>query len=201
LTVVHLVRHGEVENPDGVLYGRMPGFHLSAVGRQMADEASNLLAARPIAAVWASPLERACESAEPIARVHRMQVQPQQDLIEAWSNLEGTRVTMETIFRTPHAWPRLRNPLRPSWGEPFAAVAARMTRVVAQARREYPGGEVVLVSHQLPIWMARRAAENRRLVHNPRARQCALASITSLEFDNPGLVRVSYVEVKADSRA
>ena len=64
---VHLVRHGEVENPQGVLYGRIPGFHLSEAGRVMAKTAAGFLAGRDVTVLRSSPLERARETAEPIA--------------------------------------------------------------------------------------------------------------------------------------
>ena len=62
ITVVHLLRHGEVHNPNHVLYGRLPGYHLSANGRMMAAAAADYFDGRPVAAVFASPLERAQET-------------------------------------------------------------------------------------------------------------------------------------------
>ncbi|MFB0944461.1 MAG: histidine phosphatase family protein, partial [Candidatus Nanopelagicales bacterium] len=63
-TTVHLLRHGEVYNPQGVLYGRLPGYFLSDLGRKMADRAASALANRDIATVISSPMERAQQTAE-----------------------------------------------------------------------------------------------------------------------------------------
>ncbi|POX37554.1 hypothetical protein C3486_27580, partial [Streptomyces sp. Ru73] len=83
ITVVHLMRHGEVHNPDGVLYGRRPGYHLSDLGRQMADRVAEHLADRDITHVVASPLERAQETAAPIGKAHGLDVDSDPRLIEA----------------------------------------------------------------------------------------------------------------------
>jgi broad specificity phosphatase PhoE len=95
-------------------------------------------------------------------------------------------------------WHYLVNPFRPSWGEPFTQVAARMAAALADARRAASGRETVIVSHQLPIWTARRAAEGRHLWHDPRRRQCALASVTSFAFDDDELALLTYAEPAAD---
>ena len=70
VTVVHLMRHGEVHNPDGILYGRLPGYLLSELGREMADTVARFLADHDVVRVVASPLERAQETAGPIAAAH-----------------------------------------------------------------------------------------------------------------------------------
>lgn len=69
---------------------------------------------------------------------------------------------------------------------------------VADARRAAEGHEAVVVSHQLPIWVTRCALEGRRLWHDPRKRQCALASLTSLRFEGDRLVGIEYSEPAAD---
>lgn len=192
---IHLVRHGEVDNPTGVLYGRLPGFHLSERGRRSAAEAADALVAtgRPVAAVWSSPLERAQESAEPIARAFDRPVELQEGLVEASSKLEGGRYRMDfSIFTKPSAWRHLVNPLRPSWGEPFTDVRDRMVAVLEEAAAAPGEGDVVLVSHQLPIWMVQRHVAGRPLFHNPGARRCALSSITSFERDATGWHEVAY---------
>ncbi len=193
-TVVHLLRHGEVYNPTQVLYGRLPGFGLSDRGRQMAQAAAGYLADRPLAALRTSPLQRARETAAALERDGlAAEVDPR--LIESRNVFEGTVVDIGPgLLRHPQVWRHLRNPLRPSWGEPYAEVAARMLAAVHDARDAAPGAEVVLVSHQLPIWTVRRYLEGRRLWHRPDRRQCALASVTSLVFRGQELERVDYVE-------
>jgi broad specificity phosphatase PhoE len=192
ITVVHLLRHGEVFNPDGILYGRLPGYHLSANGRLMAAAAADYFAARPVAAVFASPLERAQETATPVAERLGVEIVTDDRLIESGNVLEGKSVTLAQLALNPVNWRYLWNPFLPSWGEPYPQVVARMRQVIDRAREAGRGREAVCVSHQLPIWVSRLAAENRRLWHNPNSRQCALGSVTSLTFDGDRLTGVSY---------
>lgn len=198
-TVVHLLRHGEVDNPGKILYGRLPGYHLSDLGRKMADRAAEVLTGRDIEAVIASPLERAQETAAPIAAALGLQVRIDQRLIESENFFEGKTVGVgDGSLRSPRYWWHLRNPFRPSWGEPYAYVAARMHAAIDDARRLVAGHEAVLVSHQLPIWEARLAAEHRSLWHDPRRRECSLASLTSFEYEDDRLTAVVYSEPAAD---
>src|SRR6516165_8756543 len=125
MTVVHLVRHGEVANPDGVLYGRLPGFRLSEEGVLQAKAAAAFLAGRDVALLLSSPLERALETAAPIAAQFGLEVRVDERLIEPWNHFEGERFDIGfPALRRPANWPRLANPLRPSWGEPYASIAA-----------------------------------------------------------------------------
>ncbi|ABS02116.1 histidine phosphatase family protein [Kineococcus radiotolerans] len=198
-TTVHLVRHGEVFNPDRVLYGRLPGFRLSERGQAMATRLGEFFADRDVASVTASPLQRAQETAAPIARTHGLPLGTEPRIIEAGNRFEGHRVTEgRGSIRDPRVWPRLWNPVQPSWGEPYEQQVARVSAVVRDARDTFPGRESVLVSHQLPVWVTRLRAEGRPLVHDPRKRQCALASVTSLEFSGRTLVSVAYTEPAAD---
>ncbi len=194
-TVVHLVRHGEVENPRRVLYGRLPGFHLSAEGRVMAKAAADFLAGRDVTVLRSSPLERALETAEPMVAQFGLEVVVDERLVEPWNHFEGMTFGVgDGSLRRPKHWMYLRNPFRPSWGEPYAEVAVRMQAAMADAERAARGHEAVCVSHQLPIWIARRGFEGRRLWHDPRRRQCALASVTSFTYRAGQIVGVSYAE-------
>ena len=194
-SVVHLLRHGEVYNPEGVLYGRLPGYRLSERGEQMADMAAQALAGHDIAAVIASPMERAQQTADPIARVHDLDIATEPLAIEADNIFEGQRVSVgDGVLRQPRTWRHLWNPFRPSWGEPYDAVAERMRQAINNARESADGREAVMVSHQLPIWIARLDAEGRRLWHDPRSRQCTLASLTSLTFEGDRLMSIAYTE-------
>lgn len=198
-SVVHLLRHGEVYNPEGVLYGRLPGYRLSDLGEQMAQRAADALSSHDIAAVIASPLERAQQTAEPIARGHGHEIAIEPLAIEADNIFEGQRVSVgDGVLRQPTTWRHLWNPFKPSWGEPYDEVAARMRQAVLNAKELADGREAVLVSHQLPIWIARLDAEGRRLWHDPRSRQCTLASLTSLTFDDDDLVSITYSEPARD---
>ena len=198
---VHLVRHGEVDNPSGVLYGRIPGYHLSETGRIMAKAAADFLAGRDIAVLRSSPLERALETAEPIAAEFGLQVDVDNRLIEPWNHFEGMRFAVgDGALRQPKHWVHLRNPFRPSWGEPYEQVATRVLAAVADAATAADGHEAVCVSHQLPIWVARRSAEGRRLWHDPRRRQCALGSVTSLTFVDGNVTEVGYATPSGEGR-
>jgi broad specificity phosphatase PhoE len=194
-TIVHLLRHGEVHNPDGILYGRIPGFGLSELGREMAVTAAERLAGRDIVHVGASPLQRAQETAEPLAASHRLDTVTYDGLIEAGNSFEGLRVGVgDGALRHPRYWWRLRDPFLPSWGEAYLDIARRVMDVVDKARVAAEGAEAVLVSHQLPIWTARRFAERKRLWHDPRNRECSLASLTSFHYEDETLARIEYSE-------
>jgi broad specificity phosphatase PhoE len=192
-TVIHLVRHGEVENPEGILYGRLPGYHLSQRGRAMADLAAHHLADRDVTVVASSPMERALETAEPLVAQFGVPLRIEERLIEAKNAFEGQKFHASRVL-APAVWPRLVNPLRPSWGEPYVQIAARMRAVVEAALVAADGHEAVLVSHQLPIEILRRAVEGERLWHDPRHRKCQLASVTSLEYHDGLLSSVTYAE-------
>ena len=191
-TVVHLLRHGEVHNPRGILYGRLPGFGLSDVGVGQAGKVAAHLADRDVVHVVASPLLRAQQTAQSVAARHGLELVTDEGLIEATNVFEGARVSAGDGLRDPRLWPKLRNPFRPSWGEPYQQIADRMLAATYRARDRAAGHEAVCVSHQLPIYTLRRHLAGQRLWHHPRRRQCALASLTSLVFDGDALVEVLY---------
>lgn len=198
-TTVHLLRHGEVFNPDKVLYGRLPGYTLSDLGHEMARRAQLALADNDVVHVVASPLERAVQTAQPIAQHFGLTIETDANLIEAENVFEGQRVAVgDGALRNPASWRHLYNPFRPSWGEPYQQLASRMQTAVNQARDTARGHEAVLVSHQLPIWICRASYEGRRLPHDPRRRQCSLASLTSLVFEDDSLEAIIYSEPSAD---
>lgn len=194
-TIIHLLRHGEVHNPGGILYGRLPGFRLSEDGVLMAKAAAKWFAGRPVTALFSSPMERARQTAEPLAEAFALPVTVDERLNEAINRFEGmTFGRGRGSLAHPANWPHLRNPIRPSWGEPYETLAARMLAAVATARESAYGHEAVCVSHQLPIWIARRKAERRKLWHHPARRECDLASVTSLVYEGDRLVEVTYAE-------
>ncbi len=197
-TVVHLVRHGEVHNPAAVLYGRLADYHLSATGRLMAERVAEYLDGRDVVHLRCSPLERAQETMEPIAERFGVDVDIDGRVIEAGNRLEGSQVSWQALLRSPAKMWLLRNPLRPSWGESYVAIVARMRDVMRDAAVAAAGHEAVVVSHQLPIWMARCDVEGRRLVHDPRKRQCGLASVTSFTYIDGRPAQVTYHEPAAD---
>lgn len=198
-TVVHLMRHGEVHNPDGVLYGRLDGYHLSDLGHEMARTVADHLADHDVTHVVASSLLRAQETAAPVAEAHGVAITTDDRVIEAANDFEGQLVgDMNPLdFVHPSHWSKLVNPFRPSWGEAYAEIAQRMSAAIADARSAARGHEAVIVSHQLPIWTARNALMGKRLWHDPRKRECRLASLTTLTYLGDDLESLTYSEPAA----
>lgn len=198
-TTVHLLRHGEVHNPTGVLYGRLPDFHLSELGRQMASTVAEDLSGSDITHLRCSPLERAQETMEPVAAALDLPVTIDDRVIEAENYLQGKRFdgSKGSAFTNPRNWIYFRNPFRPTWGEPYKKIAARMRSALHDAAQQAAGHQALIVSHQLPIWIARLAVEGRRFVHDPRNRECTLASLTSFTFVDGRITGVTYREPAA----
>jgi broad specificity phosphatase PhoE len=194
---VHLVRHGEVENPKGVIYGRLPGYHLSERGQRQARAAAQHLARANLATVWASPLERAQETATEIARPHGLEVVTDERLIESGSTFEGVGRTIWHLVSNPAHWWRFRNPLRPSWGESFREIRSRMMGAVTEAAAGAEGREVVIVSHQTPVLVARLALARRRVPPWLAGSPCETGSVTSLELENGVVLSASYFSAEA----
>ncbi|MDQ3485005.1 MAG: histidine phosphatase family protein [Actinomycetota bacterium] len=198
-TVVHLLRHGEVDNPGGILYGRLPDYHLSDIGNQMAERVAKSLAGRDVTHVVASPLERAQETAGPSAAAFGLDIVTDDRVIEAGNKFEGQHFAVgDGSLRKPWMWKHLYNPFRPSWGEPYKDIAVRMLAAMHDAREAAAGHEALVVSHQLPVWTARSYVEARRLWHDPRKRQCSLASVTTFTYAGDRVVSVAYSEPAAD---
>jgi broad specificity phosphatase PhoE len=194
-TVVHMMRHGEVFNPQKILYGRLPGFRLSDAGEAMADKAAQWFLDKDVTHLVASPLERAQQTAAPIAEQLELEIATDERLIEAGNAFEGTHFAGgDGVLRRPGNWWKLRNPFRPSWGEPYVEIAARMLAAAEAARDAARGHAAVCVSHQLPIWTLRLHLTGRRYVHDPRHRQCGLASVTSLTYVGDRFVGLDYAE-------
>lgn len=196
---IHLIRHGEVHNPDGILYGRLPNFGLSVRGQIMARMAAEDLLAqgRPVSSLRVSPLQRTRESAAPVQELFGLEPIVDERVIEPHNVFEGSTVSIENILRRPNTWWQLRNPLRPSWGEPFISVQARMLAAIDDAWQTTASGDAVIVSHQMPIWISHLAVAGRPLFHNPKNRRCSLSSITSFEKVDDRFVEVDYREPAA----
>lgn len=199
-TVVHVVRHGEVDNPQGVLYGRLPGYHLSTNGLAMAERIGEHFRGTDLARLVSSPLTRAQETIAPVARGRDLDVVLDERVIEAGNRFEGQVFGRgNKALRNPRNWWLLRNPLEPSWGEPFDRIAERMRdAILAAATDAGPGNRALIVSHQLPIWIARLSVEGRRLPHDPRRRQCTVGSVTTFRVRDGRIVGLDYEEPCAD---
>lgn len=194
-TVVHLMRHGEVHNPERILYGRLPGYRLSDRGAAQAEATAASFADHDVAALYCSPLLRTRQTAEPVARVTGLEPVVVEDAIEAGNSFEGLHVKgVRSALWNPRYWWRLRRPWEPSWGERYGDIADRLDRVIARARTEAEGREAIVVTHQLCVVAASRRARGLPLAHNPADRQCDLASVTSLVFLGDQVIDVRYSE-------
>ncbi|MEO7125620.1 MAG: histidine phosphatase family protein [Nakamurella sp.] len=212
--VVHVVRHGLVHNPRGILYGRLPDYHLSDVGTAMAERVATHLKATvggKVTYLAASPLERAAETAIPISRELGLDVVTDVRLIEPANVFEGSKFAVgDGVLKRPANWRKVLDPFTPSWGEAYLSIARRMMAAAYAAAQAATDGarsadgsgegdrHAVLVSHQLPIWTLRRFLEGRRLWHNPAKRQCGLASITTITFTGGVVTAIDYAEPAAD---
>ena len=195
-TTVHVARHGEVENPQKILYGRQPGWRLSNRGQQMAETLGEWSKSINLGALHVSPLQRAQETAAPIARAHGIEITTDERLIEAANVFEGKSFELGSgVLKHPSSWRHLYNPWKPSWGEPYEEQINRMLAAIFAANKAANGKDAIVVSHQLPIWTLRSAIEGRSLLHDPRKRICTLASVTSVHFDDEGVISgLSYSE-------
>jgi len=193
---MHFVRHGEVYNPEKILYGLQPGWRLSDRGNEMAAVIGEWSTKLNLGAIHSSPLQRAQETVAPILAKHNLPLTTDKNLIEATNIFEGKKFELGSgVLRHPISWRYLYNPWKPSWGEPYEQLISRMLKGLFSARDAAGGKDAICVSHQLPIWILRSAVEGRRLLHDPRKRECTLASVTSFELDDEGMISsVSYSE-------
>ena len=204
-TTIHFVRHGEVENPNHVLYERLPGFHLSNRGLKMARAAAKYIATVPqmrgISAIYSSPLERTQETAQQIANA--LQISPiilDNRLIEAENNFRGKRIGYgEGALWKNNNWKLVSNLWKPSWGESYKSIAARVGDFASEQVKNHPGEQIVAVTHESPIWSYRHLLETGHAEHNMLLRKTALASITSITYDctNMNVLSITYVDPAA----
>ena len=188
-STVHVIRHGEVENPKKILYGRQPGWRLSERGQAMAQVIGEWSKDIDLGALHVSPLQRAQETAAPISAAHNIAITTDERLIEAANIFEGKSFEPGSgVLKHPASWRHLYNPFKPSWGEPYEEQINRMLAAIFAAKDAANGKDAIVVSHQLPIWSLRSAIEGRSLLHDPRKRICTLASVTSVRFDDEGLI-------------
>lgn len=198
---LHLVRHGEVFNPERVLYGRLPGFGLSDDGHRMARQAAQYVldVGRPVTSLVSSPLQRTRESSRPFTELFGLEPVIDERVIEPTNVFEGTR--MRRALANPLNWRHLVRPALPSWGEPYQEIIARMDAAMTDAWDRAGSGDVVIVSHQLPIWVTHLAVAHQPSRHDPRQRRCGLSSVTSFERDGDGWIEVGYAEPAAAAGA
>ncbi|PKZ40584.1 histidine phosphatase family protein [Gardnerella pickettii] len=204
-TTIHFVRHGEVENPNHVLYERLPGFHLSNRGLEMARATAKYIATVPqmrgISAIYSSPLERTQETAQQIANALQIgSIILDNRLIEAENNFRGKRIGYgEGALWKNNNWKLVSNLWKPSWGESYKSIAARVGDFAREQVKNHPGEQIVAVTHESPIWSYRHLLETGHAEHNMLLRKTALASITSITYDctNMNVLSITYVDPAA----
>jgi broad specificity phosphatase PhoE len=147
------VRHAQVWNPEGVVYARLPGFHLSDQGRQEAAALGDSLRAAPVQAIYASPLERASETAEILAAPHGLSVVVDDRLVEwsfwvHWQGLPWARIRE----RDPELLDLYADdPASTKLDEPLRVAADRVMAWARDAERAVPDGLVLGVTHEAPL--------------------------------------------------
>lgn len=209
ITTINFVRHGKVMNPGHLLYERLPGFHLSSVGRRMAQATAQYIAAdqtmRKAVAVYSSPLERTQETAAEILQALNAERHEQHEaplelitdtrIIEAGNEFRGRRIGHGSGALWHYRNLRLvRNLWKPSWGESYASIAERVGRFAQEKVRQYPGEQIIVVSHESPIWAYRHLLETGHAEHNMLLRHTSLASITSVSYnsDTGAVTSITY---------
>ena len=187
-TTIHFVRHGKVENPGHLLYERLPGFHLSEVGVRMAQATAHYIAVSPqlntVSAIYSSPLELTTD----------------ERIIEARNEFRGTRIGYgEGALWKNGNWKLVRNLWKPSWGESYQSIAHRVQAFALEKVGEHPGEQIIVVSHESPIWSYRHMLETGHPEHNMLLRHTALASITSITYDcdTRKVLSITYVDPAA----
>lgn len=149
---IHLVRHGHVHNPREIVYAALPGFHLSADGRRQADAVADRLRARPIVRIVSSPLDRAIETASPLAERFGLPITVDLDLTE-WRMLDRwAGHTWEALSATfpGEVDAYLSDPTNLDFtDESLGDLAERCAFAVL--RHATPDGDTVFVSHQDPV--------------------------------------------------
>lgn len=193
-TLVHLVRHAEVQNPDNIWYGRLEGFPLSERGFRQAAAVGEWFSSRDLVAVYSSPLQRALQTAEAIAHHHDLEVTEEPDIIESMTRLEGKPGDLR-LFRNPLRIFYFLNPFRPTWGEKFSNTRTRMVRAIEKMRANHPEAEVAAVSHMTPIQIARLAFEKDPTSPWRQRVPAGRASVTTLVFEDEGFVEARYTPV------
>ena len=154
MTVLHLVRHGQVDNPQKIVYGRQRGWRLSERGRREAEAVARHLGGKPIARVYTSPLERAVQTATVIAGTCGGDVEPRDDLVEALLCSPWEGMAWRDVKRTrSREWARyLFRPLEVcEVPEDLRALAARMEAALRAIAAAHPEQQVVAVSHGDPL--------------------------------------------------
>jgi probable phosphomutase (TIGR03848 family) len=196
-TFVLLVRHGVTPTTGIKLPGRAPGLHLSDQGRREAEKAARRIAPlRHVTAVYASPIDRARETAVPIAQSLGLALRIERDLAEIdvgeWTGISLARARQRREWDIIQKHP---SGFRFPGGESFMEAQTRMTEAVARLVERHRGGTIVAVSHADPIKLFAAHALGTPLDLFQRI-IIATASITVVAWsrDIPGVLTVNSVD-------
>ncbi len=159
-TLVLFVRHGQTPTTGATLPGRAPGLHLAEAGVAQADTAAGRIGAlKRVAAVYASPMERAQETAAPIARASKVRIRTDRGLNECdfgrWTGAELKGLAKLPEWKTVQQYP---SGFRFPGGESFVDMQARITGAIEKLCGRHRGQTIVAVSHADPIKAAVAAA-------------------------------------------
>lgn len=179
---IFLFRHGAVENPDNILYGLSNNFTLSVLGTKQVTESGlklrSYIGSEAEVEIISSPLRRAVDTASILADIFNLKensITTDVRLIESYNYLEGTNMAGgKNIIKNPKYWKYLYNPFKPSWGEPYVEIQARIKSIVEE--RKNITSTSILVSHELPIFITKRVFSGKSLFHNPKFRNIPLSS-------------------------
>lgn len=172
MALVLALRHAQAENPGGLAYGRLPGFALSREGREAAGHVARLLAPAPVVAVYASPLERARETAEILASPHGLEVIVDERLLEWIGREEWQGMVWDELIRTEEYIRLEDDPVGYCPQDPLDRVGERVLAWTKEAATSHEEGIVLGVSHEAPLAAAYLVGRGRplpgyRAVHIP----------------------------------
>ena len=198
-TLVLLVRHGQTSTTGVTLPGRAPGLHLADKGREEAADVAGRIAGLPrIAAVYSSPLERARETAEPIAAAAKLAVIVEPGLLECdygeWTGLPLKELVRKAEWKTVQRYP---SGFRFPGGESFTEMQTRMTGTLARLVLAHPGYTIVAVSHADPI---KTAVAHALGTHLDLFQRIAIftASVTAIAYGPAGPMVLAVNAMRGD---
>jgi len=159
-TTIYLVRHGDVHNPDAIMYERLPGFRLSDLGRKQAHDLGKFLADKKISTIYASPLERTNETANIIASYHPgVTIAYDERLLEVSTTARGKKV----VDLEAEHWNFYTPKYLENGGERLSDIWRRMSTVIREIVRKHKGQEIVVVSHGDPLMVTMIKHRGKRL--------------------------------------
>jgi probable phosphoglycerate mutase len=201
-TMVLLVRHGQTPTTGNTLPGRAPGLHLSDAGRAQAEAAAERIAGlKKVAAVYASPLERAKETAAPIAKARGVRETVDRGLLECdfgdWTGGDLAKLRKRPEWSTVQRYP---SGFRFPDGESFTEMQVRITTTLHRLVERHPGETVVAVSHADPIKAAVADALGTHLDLFQRI-VISTCSLTALLFTDGGPIVLAVNSTGDDLKA